>query len=67
MISADAGYDPRAAITLWERMDAASPGTVEFLSTHPKESTRIARLQRIMPEAMRIYEARTRASSPSAP
>jgi predicted Zn-dependent protease len=63
MISAGAGYDPRAAITLWQRMDAASPGSIEFLSTHPKESTRIARLQRIMPQAMRIYEARARDAS----
>lgn len=60
MISADAGYDPRASITLWQRMNAGSPGSIEFLSTHPSESTRIARLQRIMPEAMRLYEARTR-------
>ena len=60
MISSDAGYDPRAAITLWQRMDAASPGSIEFLSTHPKESTRIARLQRIMPTAMQVYENRTR-------
>ena len=60
MISADAGFDPRAAITLWQRMDAASPGSIEFLSTHPKESTRISRLQRIMPEAMQVYESRTR-------
>ncbi len=65
IISADAGFDPRAAITLWQRMDAASPGTVEFLSTHPKESTRIARLQRMMPEAMAIYEARTAAPAPT--
>jgi predicted Zn-dependent protease len=66
IISADAGYDPRAAITLWQRMDAASPGSIEFLSTHPKESTRIARLQRIMPAAMRAYEARVQTSTPGA-
>jgi hypothetical protein len=47
-------------------MDAASPGSIEFLSTHPKESTRIARLQRIMPAAMRAYEARVQTSTPGA-
>lgn len=67
MISADAGYDPRAAITLWQRMDAASPGSIEFLSTHPRERTRIERLQRIMPKAMRIYEARVAAPAANRP
>lgn len=59
-MAADAGFDPRTAIPLWERMSASSPGTVEFLSTHPSGSTRISRLEAIMPRAMSIYERRRR-------
>jgi predicted Zn-dependent protease len=59
MLSAEAGYDPRQAIELWRRMEAAGgAGPPEFLSTHPSNSTRIERLERLMPEAMRRWEAR---------
>lgn len=55
-LAADAGYDPRAAIGLWERMAAGSgPRPPEFLSTHPSETTRIARLQEAMPRALEIW------------
>lgn len=57
LISADAGYDPRAAVTLWQRMAAQSGGPPEFLSTHPSENTRIARLQKLMPRALGVWEA----------
>ena len=56
-LAAAAGYDPRAAIGLWERMGAAHQGgPPEFLSTHPSESTRISGLQAIMPKALELYE-----------
>ena len=58
-ITAEAGYDPRAAIGLWERMAERGGGTIEFLSTHPSELNRITELQEIMPQAMRIYRKRT--------
>ena len=57
MIAADAGYDPRSAITLWRRMSEKSGAPSEFLSTHPSDDTRIARLNKLMPKAMRLYEA----------
>jgi predicted Zn-dependent protease len=53
-----AGYDPREAIPLWKRMETAGSGNQkppEFLSTHPSESSRIAELEKQMPEAMKIY------------
>jgi len=57
MLAADAGYDPRAAIELWERMaEARGASPPEFLSTHPSEGTRITRLKAKMPHAMEIYE-----------
>jgi predicted Zn-dependent protease len=58
MIAARAGFDPRAAITFWEKMGAANPAKMpEFLSTHPSSQTRIEELEEAMPEALRIYEA----------
>src|SRR5688572_10823817 len=55
--TAMAGYNPQEAINLWRRMEAASSGNrpPEFLSTHPSEGNRIARLQKQMPEAMKFY------------
>ena len=51
-----AGYDPQTAIAFWERM-AASGGNKppEFLSTHPSDATRIARIKDSMPEALKYY------------
>ncbi len=55
-LAAHSGYNPQAAIGLWERMGALSNGAPpEFLSTHPSEETRIERLTEAMPEAMRLY------------
>lgn len=54
-IAADAGYDPRAAVELWQRMAEQGGGQPpEFLSTHPSHETRIQRLREAMPEAERI-------------
>jgi predicted Zn-dependent protease len=55
-LSANAGYDPNAAIGLWERMGAlGGAAPPEFLSTHPSEATRIERLTEIMPKADQMY------------
>ena len=64
LLAADAGYDPREAIRIWERMAATSQGGAppEFLSTHPAHETRIADLTSWMPEALEIY-----AKAPKAP
>jgi predicted Zn-dependent protease len=58
LIAADAGFDPREAIPLWQNMAAAGgAGPPEFLSTHPSENTRIQRLNELMPEAMAVWQA----------
>lgn len=57
LIAADAGYDPRSSIDLWTRMASQSGAPPEFLSTHPSENTRIKRLQKMMPKAMKLYQA----------
>lgn len=52
-----AGYDPSAAIAFWERMEASSEGsTMEFMSTHPSDANRIAKLKAFLPEAMKFYK-----------
>ncbi len=58
LLAADAGYDPRESIHLWERMEQMSggKGPAEFLSTHPGHETRIEQLKKWMPEAMAIYQ-----------
>jgi predicted Zn-dependent protease len=61
LLAADAGYNPRESVALWERMAHMSggEGTAEFLSTHPSHDTRIDQLKEWMPEAMAIYHKRT--------
>ena len=56
--AAMAGYNPREAIPFWQRMAAASNGgkPPEFLSTHPSDDNRIARLESYMPEALGYYK-----------
>jgi predicted Zn-dependent protease len=57
-LAARAGYDPRAAVTLWQKMGAlsASDSPPEFLSTHPSASTRTAELTDISNRVMPLYE-----------
>ena len=66
LLAADAGYDPRESVALWERMAQLSNGgaPAEFLSTHPSHGTRINKLKTWMPEAMAIYQ--TEAAVPTA-
>lgn len=57
-LTARAGYDPRAAIILWEKMSKASSGNQppQFLSTHPAPANRIQALTALLPRMMPIYE-----------
>lgn len=56
-LSARAGYDPQAAISLWQKMGAANEGAPpEFMSTHPASSNRIAALQGAIPKVMPLYQ-----------
>ncbi|MFQ5992053.1 MAG: M48 family metallopeptidase, partial [Nitrospiraceae bacterium] len=57
LLSARAGYDPREAVRVWERMDQVSEGQPEeFLSTHPSHGTRIEQLNKWMPEVLTNYQ-----------
>jgi predicted Zn-dependent protease len=56
-LAARAGFDPRAGITLWQKMAVASQGAPpQWLSTHPAGSTRIADIERALPQVMPLYE-----------
>lgn len=59
IFSAMAGYNPNEAIPFWQRMAKAGSGgqkPPEFLSTHPSDETRIANMQKFIPEAMKYYK-----------
>jgi predicted Zn-dependent protease len=56
-LAARAGFDPHAAIRLWEKMSQASGnGPPQFLSTHPSPANRIQTLHALVPKMMPIYE-----------
>lgn len=52
-----AGYDPQTAIPFWERMSQiGGQKPPEFMSTHPADATRIAKIKAALPEAMKYYK-----------
>jgi predicted Zn-dependent protease len=57
-LMARAGYDPSAAVTLWQKMGKlSSGGPPEFLSTHPSGESRIRDLQALVPRVTPLYQA----------
>ncbi|MDO8449568.1 MAG: M48 family metallopeptidase [Rhodoferax sp.] len=56
-LAARAGYNPRAAITLWQKMGAANKGAPpQWLSTHPSGNSRITDIEMNLPKVMPLYE-----------
>ena len=56
-LAARAGYDPRAGVTLWQKMGAASKGAPpQWLSTHPAGTTRIRDIEAVLPKVMPLYQ-----------
>jgi predicted Zn-dependent protease len=58
-LAARAGYDPRAAISLWQKMAKAggSGGGPKWLSTHPSHEDRLKDLQVYSARVMPLYQA----------
>jgi predicted Zn-dependent protease len=61
-LTARAGYDPRAGVTLWRKMIAANSGgnPPEFLSSHPTDSSRVQQIEALLPTVMPLYTAARR-------
>ncbi len=56
-LAARAGYDPRAGISLWRKMSAASKGAPpQWMSTHPASNTRINDIERNLAKVLPLYE-----------
>ncbi len=65
-LAARAGYDPRSAVTLWQKMaKVGGSSPPEFLSTHPSDATRQDRLGALAPKMMPYYQAGWRAPAVS--
>ena len=64
-LAARAGYNPRAAISVWQKMMKATQGKnpPEFLSTHPSGETRIEQLSALMPAVEPLYRDAPKAPS----
>ena len=58
-LAARAGYDPRAGITLWQKMTSASEGgrRPEFLSSHPADASRVSQIRELLPTVLPLYVA----------
>jgi predicted Zn-dependent protease len=61
-LTARAGYNPRAGVTLWQKMMNANSGgqLPEFLSSHPADSSRVQQIESLLPRVMPLYEATLR-------
>jgi predicted Zn-dependent protease len=67
MYMARAGYDPQAAITVMERLEAESanePAQPAILSTHPTHPERIIALMDAMPKALKERDSSSAKSGP---
>jgi predicted Zn-dependent protease len=59
-LMARAGYDPRAALTLWNKMAAAErSGTPKFLSTHPSPKDRTRDIEKLLPRVLPLYSQKS--------
>ncbi len=60
-LAARAGFDPRAGITLWEKMSKAARGAPPaWFSTHPSSASRIKKIEAALPDVTPLYDAARR-------
>jgi predicted Zn-dependent protease len=66
-LMADAGFDPREALSFWSTMSqtiGSTPAGLSFLNSHPDSEARLEALQALLPEALARYQ---QALSPRVP
>ncbi len=66
-LAARAGYDPHAAVTLWEKMAKEGDSPPEFLSSHPSPENRLERLRALVPQVEGYYQLARQAPPAPAP
>jgi len=56
-LAARAGYNPRAGVSLWQKMSAANKeAPPQWLSTHPSGTSRIEEIERNLNKVLPLYE-----------
>lgn len=66
-LAARAGYDPRAGVSLWQKMSANNKGAPpEWLSTHPSGTSRIAEIEANLAKVLPLYERAKKAAASEA-
>lgn len=63
VMMAQAGFNPKAGVTLWQKMAKLGQSSPEFLSTHPSSSSRIKAIEEQLPNVLPIYKQQHLASS----
>jgi predicted Zn-dependent protease len=58
LLAARAGFDPNAAVSLWQKMakNSGSDSEFDFFSTHPAPVKRIETLRKLVPKMMPYYQ-----------
>jgi predicted Zn-dependent protease len=56
-LAARAGFDPKAGVSLWQKMSAANKGSPpQWLSTHPSGESRIREIEANLPKVLPLYQ-----------
>lgn len=67
-LTARAGYNPTAGVSLWRKMMAANKNAPpQFLSTHPAGESRIQDIERILPKVTPLYVKADKPNRPFGP
>ena len=60
ILAAKSGYNPRSALSFWEKFGASGETPAEYMSTHPAPANRIAEIKALLPKTIPMYEAARR-------